>query len=165
MFDANLLDRLRGVGDPSPVPIFIVGMPRSGSTLVEQILASHPQVHAAGELKNLNQRGPTRRRFRRPSRSLSGRVGHLAPTACGDWARIIWPACRAPDGKTRITDKAPSNFFQVGLIRLILPNARIIHTLRDPVEPAFRVSRAFCARSRSVTIWASWDAITADITS
>ena len=55
VFDSGLLDRFGGVGDPSPVPIFVLGMPRSGSTLVEQILASHPQVHAAGELRNLDR--------------------------------------------------------------------------------------------------------------
>ena len=60
VFDPELLERFQGVGDPSPVPIFIVGMPRSGSTLVEQILASHPQVQAAGELKNLESCGSRR---------------------------------------------------------------------------------------------------------
>ena len=55
LFDSSLLDRFAGAGDPSPSPIFVLGMPRSGSTLVEQILASHPQVHAAGELKNLDR--------------------------------------------------------------------------------------------------------------
>ena len=60
---------------------------------------------------------------------------HSTPTAFGDWARLTWPACRfLADGKKRITDKTPFNFLYVGLIRLILPNARIIHTLRDPVD-------------------------------
>ena len=54
-FDAALLNRLAGAGDPSTAPIFVLGMPRSGSTLVEQILASHPQVHAAGELWTLDR--------------------------------------------------------------------------------------------------------------
>ena len=54
-FDTALFDRLSAVGDPSPTPIFVVGMPRCGSTLVEQILASHPQIHAGGELTNLDR--------------------------------------------------------------------------------------------------------------
>ena len=111
-------------------------MPRSGSTLVEQILASHPLVQAAGELMNLNRvveavsdpdsGGPVPH----PSR-------HWTPDA--DGLRRLGQAYLAslpplPEGKERITDKAPSNFFQVGLIHLILPNARIIHTMRDPVD-------------------------------
>ena len=53
VFDSSLLDRFQGEGDPSSVPIFVLGMPRSGSTLIEQILASHPQIHGAGELTDL----------------------------------------------------------------------------------------------------------------
>ena len=134
-FDSNLLERFRGVGDPSPTPIFIVGMPRSGSTLVEQILASHPQVHAAGELTNMI-------RVVESASDCDGRpvafpagVGVLG---ADDLRRLghdylaSLPALAG--GQTRITDKAPGNFLRVGLIRLILPNARIIHTLRDPVE-------------------------------
>ena len=110
-------------------------MPRSGSTLVEQILASHPQVHAAGELENLN----------RVVRAMSDADGRPIPfpqsiaTLDADSLRRLGQAYLASlpplaDGKTRITDKMPGNFFSVGLIRLILPNARIIHTVRDPVD-------------------------------
>ena len=53
VFDPGLFDRFRGAGDPSSVPVFVLGMPRSGSTLIEQILASHPQIHGAGELEHL----------------------------------------------------------------------------------------------------------------
>ena len=93
-FTTDLLERFAGAGDPSPVPIFVLGMPRSGSTLVEQILASHPQVHGAGELTNLGS-SPTRRSIPSADRSpfpTSSRSS--SPTACGDWARPIWPACR-----------------------------------------------------------------------
>ena len=121
---------------PRRLPIFIVGMPRSGSTLVEQILASHPQVHAAGELKNLDR--VVQRRVRR---GTAGRFLFRRASAAldADGLRRLGQAYLASlpplaDGKTRITDKAPSNFFHVGLIRLILPNARIIHTMRDPVD-------------------------------
>ena len=114
------------VGEPSATPIFVLGMPRSGSSLIEQCLASHPAIHGGGEL-------PT-----------------LATVAGADYPEIIQtldgPALRRlgaaylarlpmlPIGKTRIIDKMPYNFLYVGLIRLILPNARIIHTVRDPVE-------------------------------
>ena len=135
LFDGGLLERFQGAGDPSPAPIFVLGMPRSGSTLVEQILASHPQIHAAGELNLLD----------RVALSASGPDALPVPvptaiaTQGADGLRRLGQAYLAglptpPDGKTRITDKAPGNFFHVGLIRLILPGARIIHTTRDPVD-------------------------------
>ncbi len=134
-FDGSLPDRIGAVGDPSAAPIFVLGMPRSGSTLVEQILASHPLVHAAGELTILE----------RLVRMLPDADGRAVPYPQGiagldaDGFRRLGQAYLAglphlPAGKTRITDKAPANFFHVGLIRLILPNARIIHTVRDPVD-------------------------------
>ncbi|HEY1784249.1 MAG TPA: sulfotransferase [Pirellulales bacterium] len=134
-FDAALLDRFRDVGDPSPVPIFVLGMPRSGSTLVEQILASHPQVQAAGELTTLD-------RLVRAVQDDAGRPMRFPAWVWevdADTLRQIGEAYLASlpplaDGKQRITDKLPGNFNRVGLIRLILPNARIIHTTRDPVD-------------------------------
>jgi Flp pilus assembly protein TadD len=93
-------------GDPSSVPIFVLGMPRSGSTLIEQILASHPQIHGAGER-----------------------------TAVWDSARTYLAGLPAlAEGKLRIVDKLPENFLRIGLIRSILPNAKIIHTMRDPID-------------------------------
>ena len=135
LFDAKQMNRWEAPGDPSTVPIFIVGMPRSGSTLVEQILASHPQVQAAGELTNLDRvvqaacdRGGRPIPYPAWIQGLDaegfGRLGQAYVTSL--------PALL--EGKTRITDKLPANFLRIGLIRLMLPNARIIHTLRDPVD-------------------------------
>ncbi len=135
VFDAKLLDRFSATGDPSPAPIFILGMARSGSTLVEQILASHPAVYGAGELKGLNL----------VAHSVRGRDGRPIPFPdCAarldaeGWRRLgqmyLSSLPPLPQGKTRITDKTPGNFWYVGLIRLILPNARIIHTTRDVVD-------------------------------
>ena len=128
-FDARLFNRLSGSGDPSPAPIFVLGMPRSGSTLIEQILASHPLVLAAGESDNL---------------SIVANGGTVPYPACvagldaADAGRMgqayLAGLSDLPPGQCRITDKAPLNFLYVGLIRLILPNARIIHTVRDPVD-------------------------------
>ncbi|HEY1784554.1 MAG TPA: sulfotransferase, partial [Pirellulales bacterium] len=134
-FNSQLLARFSGVGDPSPAPIFVLGMPRSGSTLVEQILASHPLIQAGGELPNLD----------RVLKAVSISGGQPVPiSACvgrfdADDFRRLGEAYRASlpilaEGRQRITDKAPGNFLHVGLIRMILPNARIIHTMRDPVE-------------------------------
>jgi tetratricopeptide (TPR) repeat protein len=134
-FDARLLSSFATAGDPSPAPIFVLGMPCSGSTLVEQILASHPQVHAAGELKILDQ-------VVRTVPDASGRpLPYPAWTGALDadgWRRLGQAyLAKLPSpaaGKTRITDKATTNFLRVGVIRLILPNARIIHTVRNPVD-------------------------------
>jgi tetratricopeptide (TPR) repeat protein len=135
LIDSQLLERFAGAGDPSPAPIFILGMPRSGSTLVEQILASHPQVQAAGELPNLSQvaggvMDSTGRSVPYPN--------YLPALQAADFRRLghayLAGLPRPQAGKTRITDKMPNNFLCVGLIRLILPNAHIIHTMRDPVD-------------------------------
>jgi tetratricopeptide (TPR) repeat protein len=133
-FDANLVDRFRAVGDPSTLPIFILGMPRSGSTLVEQILASHPQIQAGGEMDKLHAVVDT---LQTPGGKVIFPQSILSLDA--DGLRQLGQAYLAslpklPDGKTRLTDKMPMNFLYIGLIRLILPNARIIHTVRDPAD-------------------------------
>lgn len=135
VFSADLLATRQGAGDPSGIPVFIVGMPRSGSTLVEQMLASHPAVFGAGERVEL---------ARIAERLGAGRVGG-APFPEAVWTATPAELCRsgteyvaavpslAPVA-SRVTDKMPSNFRFVGLIRLILPNARILHVRRDPVD-------------------------------
>lgn len=127
-FNAELMARFRGKGTKSAMPIFVVGMPRSGTTLIEQILASHPAVHGAGELKFLSQiadaaggspalvKGLTAAKAKALGQDYLGRVAALA------------------DGKAHVVDKMPANFVHVGLIHLILPGARIIHARRDPVD-------------------------------
>ena len=134
-FDADVLRRLFGLGDPSPTPIFVVGMPRSGSTLVEQILASHPQVHAAGELDSLSRvvhAASTAGSAPAPAAEPSNALAAEPLRQVGQAYLASLPA--VADGKTRIVDKAPGNFFHVGLIHLALPNARIIHTTRSPLD-------------------------------
>ena len=111
-------------GDESaPIPIFIVGMPRSGTTLVEQILAAHSEVDGAGELNLLSQCvAAIPWREQGVSREMLQRVR-------GDYLRGI--AGFSTGGKF-VTDKMPLNFRWVGLILAALPEARIIHTVRDP---------------------------------
>jgi tetratricopeptide (TPR) repeat protein len=138
----------QSVGEPSQVPVFVLGMPRSGSTLIEQILASHPQVHGAGELTALEQ----------AVNSVLGSVQYPECVARLDAATLrrvgqeyIARLPRLEDGKTLVVDKLPGNFLNIGLIRLVLPGARIIHTLRDPMDTCvscysklFTVSQHFC---------------------
>jgi len=134
VFTAELLRRRAGVGDPSDVPVFILGMPRSGSTLVEQVLASHPRVFGAGELGYLANAA---KHFK--GRSVRDYFPEIAATMSNEQLRgfgadyVAHIRTLAPDA-TRITDKMPANFRFIGLIKLVLPNARIIHTRRDPVD-------------------------------
>jgi len=120
-------------GDPSALPIFIVGMPRSGTTLVEQILASHPQVHGAGEQGALPHLA---RALGDPAsgRPFVERVAALTPAERREMGAAYVAALRAlaPEAQG-ITDKLPSNFRWIGLIASILPGARIVHCRRDPV--------------------------------
>jgi len=133
VFDRGLFERLKGAGDPSPVPIFVLGMPRSGSTLIEQILASHPRIHGAGELTDLEK--ATRAAIHDVANAFPECMSALDRDALRRIGRAYLD--RLPtlaDGKDRIVNKLPDNFLRVGLIRLVLPNARIIHTMRNPVD-------------------------------
>ena len=116
-------------GSESETPVFIVGMPRSGTTLIEQILASHRQVAGAGELMFLGEAaGWLRQEAGYPARKPSQR--QLSDIAATGLKRL-----KKSDGEAmRICDKMPSNFMQVGLIALLYPRARIIHCRRDPVD-------------------------------
>jgi tetratricopeptide (TPR) repeat protein len=114
-----------------PAPIFIVGMPRSGTTLAEQILAAHADVHGAGERVALGQAfhalggGEDARAVSRIA-ALPRRTLDAAAQTYLRQARAL-----APD-KTRIVDKMPGNFNYLGLVGLLLPGARILHCVRDP---------------------------------
>jgi tetratricopeptide (TPR) repeat protein len=134
-FDRATLNRLSGGGDASAAPIFVVGMPRSGSTLIEQILASHPQVEGLGEVPELSIAvrevlTAGNRQVRYPECVPALEAGALRRLGSAYLERL--PAL--PAGKTRSVDKNLANFFRIGLIRLILPNARIIHAMRDPMD-------------------------------
>ncbi|TIT38282.1 MAG: tetratricopeptide repeat protein [Mesorhizobium sp.] len=122
-------------GKPSEVPVFIVGMPRSGTTLTEQICASHPDVHGAGELSKLRRiasgMGVGNNFNANISESLATITGDLAGTLAEE--HLAYLRERAPDA-LRIVDKMPHNFELIGLIGILLPNARIIHCRRDAID-------------------------------
>lgn len=149
-----LLERLRSVftrefmqshaekGDPTPDPIFIVGMPRSGSTLVEQILASHPMIEGTGELPDIHalaisldadpRLGPRNIRY-------LDRLAALSDAQLCELGRLYLERTRI-QRKTRrpfFVDKMPSNWAHVGFIKLILPNAKIIDVRRHPLACGF----------------------------
>ena len=131
-FDAQSVRSLHVPGDPSDRPIFIVGMPRSGTTLVERILASHSEVHGAGELHELYALGVER--FMKVSGQV--RFEPLDRYPAEAWASLgeayVSQTAALGGGTPRFTDKLPMNFMMIGLIRFALPNAKIVHCARDP---------------------------------
>ncbi len=124
-----------GPGDPSTAPTFVIGMPGSGTTLVEQILASHHDVHGAGELATFGEvagsvYGPNGRLVGYPDfvAECDNNVFRAVGSHYVAALRKLAPLAR------QVADKMPSNFVFAGLIHLALPNARIIHVVRDPID-------------------------------
>jgi tetratricopeptide (TPR) repeat protein len=116
-------------------PVFIVGMPRSGTTLTEQILASHPMVTGLGELPDMRK---IMRALDYGSASpaiFASNVEKLDRVAARELADTYLKAySRAPSGQVRLIDKTPHNYENLGLIALLFPNARIIHCRRNPLD-------------------------------
>ncbi|GAC1303987.1 MAG: tetratricopeptide repeat-containing sulfotransferase family protein [Steroidobacteraceae bacterium] len=130
-FTPELIGRAREIGNRDATPVLIIGMPRSGTTLVEQIVSSHPAVGAGGELNFWNERGAQWHR--------AGAVGPdlrmLAKTAA-DYLRVLRAV--APRA-ARVTDKMPFNFLWAGLVHLAFPRAIIIHCRRAAVDTAVSI--------------------------
>jgi len=122
-------------GCPSEEPVFIVGMPRTGTTLVERILTSHTSVHSAGELSNFGQQlkwlsGAETRRLLDPQTLRAG--AQVDPAVLGN---AYLESTRPETGRTaRFVDKMPLNFLNIGAIHRALPNARIVCVRRNPMD-------------------------------
>jgi tetratricopeptide (TPR) repeat protein len=128
--------------DDGPVPVFIVGMPRSGTSLVEQILASHPAVHGGGELDTLG-RAQFRTRKLRPAQ-YAEQLKRLTAEELQVMARDYLSVLRrdAPHSARAVTDKMPLNFRFIPIIRILFPQAKIIHCRRDMRDVAISNFRA-----------------------
>jgi tetratricopeptide (TPR) repeat protein len=134
-FPPELFQPRSAGGDASWSPIFIVGMPRSGTTLLEQVLASHSKVFGAGELETFKELiGACASKQRIPP-AFPDLMDSLSPDGITELGQLYAERVRpmAPDAE-RIIDKMPLNFVFVGLIHLALPGARIIHIRRDPLD-------------------------------
>jgi len=142
---------IRAAFDPAPAPaggtqgeevIFIASLPRSGSTLIEQILASHPRVEGAGELPDLPL--VIAEESRRRQQPFPQWVPLAQPA---DWQRLgeryLERTAHWLHERPRFTDKLPNNWYFVGAIRAMLPGARIILVRRDPLETCFSCYRQF----------------------
>ena len=147
MFNGGLIEVMRGCGYLDFAPIFVFGMPRAGTTLVEQVLAAHPSVYAGGELGVFAESGEelgafenALRAFRRIDADLNDAPRTLA--LLGDELRALGSRYAkqvqsiAPQA-ARITDKWPWNFKFAGVLHLALPNARLIHVRRDALDTCF----------------------------
>jgi tetratricopeptide (TPR) repeat protein len=129
-FSAEAMSRIRISSQASNRPIFIVGMPRSGTSLVEKIIASHSDVYGAGELDYIFALGT--RLFLKESHFQFRPVDSYPPQAFEQFGKIYMDKIAMLGGQCpRLTDKMPFNAMMIGLIKIALPNAKIIHCVRD----------------------------------
>lgn len=137
IFDEALFDRCAGMGSESERPVFVCGMPRSGTTLAEQVFASHDDIFGAGELgfiPAITGLMPTVLGDKRPyPLCMSGFSTRTAEHAAAYYLEKIYEHDTAA---ARVVDKLPHNFMQLGLIAILFPRAKIIHLNRDPRDTA-----------------------------
>jgi tetratricopeptide (TPR) repeat protein len=155
LFTPGFWESRRDWGCPSPDPIFILGLPRSGSTLVEQVLASHPLVEGTMELPDLpalakRLGGRTRRDQDSAYPEILGDLDAKACRALGE-EYLARTAPQRKTGRPFFIDKMPNNFAHVGLIRLILPRAKIIDARRHPLGCCFSGFKQHFARGQAFT--------------
>ena len=138
VFSKDLFEKHATAGNPDSAPIFIVGLPRSGSTLIEQILASHSMVDGTHELSELTQAVKNIRKGAANQDRYPDNITNLSP----DQLAAIGQDYIASTKKYRsdaphFIDKNPNNFVLIGLLRLVLPNAKIINARRHPLDSCF----------------------------
>lgn len=131
----EVVQRFEGYGDPSELPVFVVGMPRSGTTLTEQIIAAHPKGGGVGELRRINRmRQGLSGDDKTPTRMFE-RMTEGGPARCRELAAMYVNMLKfiAP-GARRVVDKMPTNYMSLGFIALFFPKARIVHCIRNPAD-------------------------------
>ncbi|HEX2138242.1 MAG TPA: sulfotransferase [Woeseiaceae bacterium] len=153
VFDRELLARNTGLGNPDPSPIFVIGLPRSGSTLIEQILASHSAVEGTSELPYVGRVATSLNRNRADGVNYPEAVRELSAEhfqALGqDYLDLA--AMHRTERAPRFIDKMPNNFPAVGFLHLILPNAKIIDARRHPLDSCVGCFRQLFAKGQTFT--------------
>jgi len=146
LYDSLVLfrpDRMRCLSKTqtaSERPLFIVGMPRSGTSLVEQILASHPRVFGAGELNDINQYANGMQARLSSAVSYPACLGSITQGVLDDLTKQYLDRLLAMDTTAaRVTDKMPHNFLHLGMISMLFPGARIIHIRRNAMDTCLSI--------------------------
>lgn len=153
VFSKDFLAERRGVGCQSNAPILIVGLPRSGSTLIEQILASHPDVEGTHELPDLGRVARSIGLQREDRKTYPRVISFLDDdefAALGEEYLRRTERHRETD-LPRFTDKLPNNFAHVGFLSLILPNAKVINARRHPLDSCLGSFKQMFARGQPFT--------------
>lgn len=137
IYSRDYLKRRGESGNNSEIPVFVIGMPRSGSTLIEQILSSHSKVHGAGELNYIKGIAKVGKKLTSVNLDYPNYMNQLGDTALDTMASIYLSKIGDlvdDENITRIVDKHPLNFKFLGLILDMFPRARVIYTRRDPLD-------------------------------
>jgi tetratricopeptide (TPR) repeat protein len=140
-FDAEFFSQRTDYGCSSTLPVFVVGSLRSGTTLVEQIVASHRQVYGAGELQKIPELARESEIRANSSQSYPEVATILNRDICQSLAKEYETFLRrdVDEGISRITDKLPHNFMFLGFIALLFPKARVIHCVRNPLDTCLSI--------------------------
>jgi tetratricopeptide (TPR) repeat protein len=151
-FTQQFLEDNAGHGDPDTAPIFIVGLPRSGSTLLEQILSSHSKVDGTHELHDLSKIIRSRRKLTMPPARYPTSIANIDTEGFKRLgSQYIERTRRHRGDRPFFTDKNPNNFVHVGLLHLILPNAKIINARRHPLDSCFGSYKQLFAQGQPFT--------------
>ena len=134
-YSVDYFEGVTDLGSESELPLFIVGMPRSGTTLVEQIVSSHPEVHGAGELTSFGRFEKAIAKQFSTTRPYPECVSLIDEALASAFSAKYLDELRSySHGAKRVTDKMPSNFARIGLIKTLFPKARIIHCQRNALD-------------------------------
>ncbi len=134
-FTAEFFEQIDIAGNPSPRPVFIVGMPRSGTTLAEQIIASHPLAEGGGELMEAGKMTVQLSSVMPGADGYPECTGRMTEELAGEMADGYLKCLESVSpGARRVTDKMPMNFLHLGLLAVVLPGARVVHCRRDPMD-------------------------------
>jgi tetratricopeptide (TPR) repeat protein len=163
-FTKEFLEKHKNAGIPGYSPIFIVGMPRSGTSLLEQILSSHPDVYGAGELTFLQEYSPDSGLIPEDNKketSYSSIINKMDDVDIRKTAEFYKGELdKLPTDSKHIVDKNNFNFMYIPLIKVMFPDAKIIHSKRDPMDSCFSMYK-FMFYSKGLHFTNSFDSVAA----
>ncbi|GAB2525105.1 tetratricopeptide repeat-containing sulfotransferase family protein [Microbulbifer agarilyticus] len=152
-FTPEFVQQHRGKGSQRHDPIFIVGLPRSGSTLIEQILASHSEVEGTEELPNIAVLAHSTAKYRQDGAVYPATLATLASRDFESYAReyLLQTKHHRTGTTAQFIDKMPNNFLHIGFIKLMFPNAKIINTRRFPLDSCLGAYKQLFAKGQNFT--------------